>query len=296
MGKEVLAATPSYPLYGDNRLTLKAAGRMSQHSILLQTYEDFLMNTKRYTLLATAVATLLPVGSLLAADIVGNQTNSANGSESSISVGESVAVPDSPHEAGHAGIGVSNFEGGTRVDFYGFITDLNGTDLGNDLTRYVLTPHYPGAPADHDTLGKFDFVQVASTDVWFGNWSENPSGSGNYQAYYVGDRTSTTLPASGTAQYTVKGLNQSYLLSGTFTADFGTNKLNGNLTGATNISITGAVINPIDGSFSGDNVYANDNVKGSTNGHFFGANAAALAGVAEFNDASLNTAFGGTKD
>jgi len=94
----------------------------------------------------------------------------------------------------------------------------------------------------------------------------------------------------------VAGLNNSDVLTGTLTANFGGNhKLVGTLSGGSIASLhIHAKINN-NGSFSGS-ATAN-NVFGYTNGHFFGANAASLAGVAEFaSNASLNTAFGGTKN
>jgi len=254
------------------------------------------MNTKHLSLLAAAVVAVLSSGSVLAANIVGSQTVPANTSGPSVNVGESdVEIPDTPHKKGRAGIGVSDFENGARVDFIGLAANADSSDdLGNGLTHYKLS-NYP-----HPAFGKFDFVQVANADVWFGTWSENADGSGNYQAYYVGDNTGTTLPAAQTATYTVAGLNGSNVLTGTLTANFGGDNT---LTGALfNSSLTVdivAAINSSDASFSGA-ALANTGdgfVDGSTNGHFFGANAASLAGIAEFaSDTSLNTAFGGTKN
>jgi len=252
------------------------------------------MNTKHLSLLAAAVVAVLSSGSVLAANIVGSQTAPANTGGSSVSVGES-EVNAGPHKPGYAGIGVSTFFNGKKVDFIGLAANADSSnDLGNGLTHYELS-NYP-----HPAFGKFDFVQVANADVWFGTWSENADGSGNYQAYYVGDNTGATLPAAQTATYTVAGLNGSNVLTGTLTANFGGDNT---LTGALfNSSLTVdivAAINSSDASFSGA-AFANTGdglVEGNSNGHFFGANAASLAGIAEFaNDTSLNTAFGGTKN
>jgi len=238
--------------------------------------------------LAALVATLLPSGSLLASDIVGSQT-APEGSGAFISVGES-QVNAGPHTAGRAGFGISN---GKKVDFLGLIPlSAPKEDPAVNLKRYQLNT----SPTTNGGRGNFDFVRVAQRDVWFGTWSDGSAG-GNYQAYYVGDRAGTTLlPAGQTATYTVAGLNNSNVLTGTLTATFGGDgALTGTLSGG-NITelFIDANINS-DGSFSGD--AAADGVDGSTNGHFFGADAASLAGIAEFaSDASLNTAFGGTKN
>jgi len=255
------------------------------------------MKTTRYTLLATAVAALLPVGSLLAADIVGSSTASIPGSNSSISVGPS-QVYGGPHKPGYAGIGVSSFFDGKRVDFDGLAPNsVSQPAPANNLERYTLNTF----PTNHGGLGSFDFVRVAGTDVWFGTWSDGAV-DGNYQAYYVGNREGTTVPVNQTATYTVAGINNAAgVLNGSLTASFGgDNKLNGTLFNANlTLDIVDAAINASDASFSGD-AYANIGngaVKGATNGHFFGADAAALAGIAEFtSDITLNTAFGGTKN
>jgi len=248
------------------------------------------MNTKQYTLLAIAATALLPFGSLLAADIVGNQTNPANPSGASISVDEST-VNGGPHKAGYAGIGVSTFGGGAKIDFDGIAQYSTPGNIGNvaNLARYQLS----AGATPHGGLGNFDFVRVATADVWFGTWNDGTVG-GNYQAYYVGDRTGTTLPTSQTATYTVAGLNNSNVLTGSLTANFGgNNKLIGALSGNAIVLSINANINS-DASFNGAAIA--NGTQGSTNGHFFGANAASLAGVAEFSNASLNTAFGGTKN
>jgi len=235
-------------------------------------------------LAAILAAALLPVGALLAADIVGSQTTVGSGAF--VSVGES-QVNAGPHTAGRAGFGVS---GGQKVDFLGLLPySAPQEDPAANLKRYKLNT----APATHGGLGNFDFVRVAQSDVWFGTWSDGAPG-GNYQAYYVGDRTGTTLPASQTATYTVAGLNNSNVLTGTFNANFGTKKLTGALSGTGLVISIDANINSSDASFNGDAIA--NGVDGDTNGHFFGANAAALAGIAEFANTSLNTAFGGTKN
>jgi len=263
------------------------------------------MKIQHLTPLVIALVAVLSSGSILAADIVGNQTAPSDNDAPYIKVGESEYEnpnnPASPHQKGLPGIGVSDFHGGEIIDFKGLaskVPDSDTTDLGNGLIRYLLVEPFPDAPEDHQ-LGKFDFVKVANADidVWFGNWTQSATGDGNYQAYYVGDRTNASVPDGGTATYTVVGLSNSNLLSGEFTADFAANTLSGKLTGVIDIKITDAGINSVDGSFYGADVFANNGtVEGITKGHFFGADAASLAGIAEFaSDAQLNTAFGGNK-
>jgi len=255
------------------------------------------MKTTRYTLLAMAVVALLPVGSLLAADIVGNQTN-ADTNKPFISVGESIIdIPGSPHKSGYAGIGVSSFAGGAKVDFDGLAPNsVSQPAPANNLERYTLDTF----PVSHGGLGSFDFVRVAGTDVWFGTWSDGAV-DGNYQAYYVGNREGTTVPVNQTATYTVAGINNAAgVLNGSLTANFGgDNSLSGTLSNANLTLGIAGTINASDASFSGSASAnaGNGVVNGATNGHFFGADAAALAGIAEFtSDVTLNTAFGGTKN
>ena len=111
----------------------------------------------------------------------------------------------------------------------------------------------------------------------------------------------TNLPTSGTATYAVKGINNHVahntdVLQGTLTANFGTNRLNGTLSrSGLSIAINNAEIKTAQASFSGA-AKANGSVNGTTNGHFYGNQGAALAGIAKFNGHShLDTAFGGTK-
>uniref|UniRef100_A0A914YG34 Transferrin-binding protein B C-lobe/N-lobe beta barrel domain-containing protein n=1 Tax=Panagrolaimus superbus TaxID=310955 RepID=A0A914YG34_9BILA len=116
--------------------------------------------------------------------------------------------------------------------------------------------------------------------------------------YFVGDRAGTTLPA-GVATYSVAGLNKfngSNLLSGTFRADFGSGKLLGGLTGGGLAINVNANINSANASFAGT-ATANGTVAGATQGQFFGANAATLAGIATFTgNSQYDTAFGGSKN
>ena len=183
--------------------------------------------------------------------------------------------------------------------------DKNGVTVAN-LYRMNGAWHLIPKMPDHSHLGRLSYSKVGNMDVYFGDWSAVPSGAAvgtkgtNYTAFYSGTGRTTNLPTTGTATYTVKGINQYHtqntaLLNGTLKADFGKRRLNGemNRTGL-NVAINNATINTAQASFAGK-ATANK-VAGTTRGHFFGNQGAAIAGVAEFDrNPAYNTAFGGTK-
>lgn len=184
--------------------------------------------------------------------------------------------------------------------------DKNGVTVAN-LYRMkgIVWDNIPRMP-DHSHLGRLSYSKVGNMDVYFGDWSAVPSGAAvgtkgtNYTAFYSGTGRTTNLPTTGTATYTVKGINQyhaqnSAVLNGTLTADFSSNKLSGSLKNpGLTIAINNAAIKTAEASFSG-NATANGTA-GATRGHFFGNQGAAIAGVAEFGrNHAYNTAFGGTK-
>ncbi|BDZ73896.1 hypothetical protein GCM10025856_16150 [Methylophaga marina] len=153
-------------------------------------------------------------------------------------------------------------------------------------------------PPSHAAFGNFDFAQVAGQEIYFGEWSQNGTTNDPTRVvYYSGDDTDTTMPTTGTAAYTVKGINNyngSNLLTGTLNANFGTGNLSGTMS-RTGLSIAiNASINSADASFSGDAV-ANSSAIGTSEGHFYGADAAALAGIAKFANRDYDTAFGGAQ-
>ncbi|HHX2526751.1 TPA: Slam-dependent surface lipoprotein [Neisseria subflava] len=184
--------------------------------------------------------------------------------------------------------------------------DKNGVTVAN-LYRMkgIVWDNIPNMP-DHSHLGRLSYSKVGNMDVYFGDWSAVPSGAAvgtkgtNYTAFYSGTGRTTNLPTTGTATYTVKGINQYHtqntaLLNGTLKADFGKRTLNGEMERAgLNVAINNATINTAQASFSGK-ATANK-VAGTTHGHFFGNQGAAIAGVADFGrNHAYNTAFGGTK-
>ena len=183
--------------------------------------------------------------------------------------------------------------------------DKNGVTVAN-LYRMTGAWHLIPKMPDHSHLGRLSYSKVGNMDVYFGDWSAVPSGAAvgakgtNYTAFYSGTGRTTNLPTTGTATYTVKGVNQYHtqntaLLNGTLKADFGKRTLNGEMkrTGL-NVAINNATINTAQASFEGK-ATANK-VAGTTHGHFFGNQGAAIAGVADFGrNHAYNTAFGGTK-
>ncbi|MAX53896.1 MAG: hypothetical protein CMH22_18115 [Methylophaga sp.] len=210
-----------------------------------------------------------------------------------ITVGGTTSTsPDHPGTVGAPGVGVTAFYGGAMVSFSG-LTSMVSAD-GNGI--YTITPAM--MPPSHAALGYFDFAKVSGEEVYFGEWSQNGTTNDPTRVvYYSGDDTGTTMPTTGTAAYTVKGINNyngSNLLTGTLNANFGTGNLSGTMS-RTGLSIAiNASINSADASFSGDAV-ANSSAIGTSEGHFYGADAAALAGIAKFANRDYDTAFGGAK-
>lgn len=183
--------------------------------------------------------------------------------------------------------------------------DRNGVTVAN-LYRMTGAWHLIPRMPDHSKLGRLSYAQVGNLDVYFGDWSNVAPGAAigtrgtNYTAFYSGTGRTTNLPTTGTATYTVKGINQYHtqntaLLNGTLKADFGKRTLNGEMkrTGLT-VAVNNAAINTAQASFKGK-ATANK-VAGTAHGHFFGNQGAAIAGVADFGrNHAYNTAFGGTK-
>ena len=158
---------------------------------------------------------------------------------------------------------------------------------------------------DHSHLGRMTYGKVGNLDVYFGEWADVKAGAGagnpgtNYSVFYNGTGKTTRMPTSGKATYAVKGINNyvnqnSPIMTGTLTADFGSKRLNGTIAKkGLSVAINNASINTAQASFDG--AAKANGVIGKTHGNFYGNNAAALAGVADFNNPKLNTAFGGTR-
>ena len=183
--------------------------------------------------------------------------------------------------------------------------DKNGVTVANLYRMTGLWQKIPKMP-DHSHLGRMSYSKVGSLDVYFGEWADVKSGAGvgtagtNTSVFYNGTGKTAKMPTSGKATYAVKGINNylkagSPIMNGTLTADFGAKKLNGTIAkSGLSIAINNANINTAQASFSGA-AKVNNSINGKTQGHFYGNNAAALAGVAEFSNPRFNTAFGGTK-
>ncbi|HEC75099.1 MAG TPA: hypothetical protein ENI26_12135 [Methylophaga aminisulfidivorans] len=220
-------------------------------------------------------------------------TESGQSYDGTITVGGTTSTsPDHPGTIGAPGVGVNAFYGGTMIGFSS-LKSMGSVDANN---IYAITTAM--MPPSHAAFGNFDFAQVAGQEIYFGEWSQNGTTNDPTRVvYYSGDDTGTTMPTTGTAAYTVKGINNyngSNLLTGTLNANFGTGNLSGTMS-RTGLSIAiNASINSADASFSGAAV-ANSSAIGTSEGHFYGADAAALAGIAKFANRDYDTAFGGAK-
>ncbi|NDK98602.1 Slam-dependent surface lipoprotein [Photorhabdus bodei] len=220
------------------------------------------------------------------------QTQKFDPNNQSIRVG--VTEPRSgghPTPGGEPGIGVKSIGKGSITSFSGLARYVKADENG------IHKISVPGS-SSHEGMGVFNFSKVANADVYFGEWSQTGAvNDTTHTAYYSGKDVTTNLPTGGIATYTVKGINQysgSNALHGTFTADFGQKRLTGSIA---NSALTVDINSRIrtDGSFAGRATAGN--VVGTNSGHFFGDNAASLAGVATFaSDHSKDTAFGGTKN
>ncbi len=174
--------------------------------------------------------------------------------------------------------------------------------------RQIANPAVPLAPK----FGGLVVAKVpdlpANTGVYFGEWApraSNPStgsdtnlnlASAERTVWYVGDNPTGNTRGLATATYDVVGLNQhtpgqNDVYTGALTAAFGTGA-KGDLTGqlaraGDSLNFAGTRIDNASGTFSRE--------AGGIDGRFYGAGAAALAGIAERGGASEAIAFGGKK-
>ena len=234
----------------------------------------------------------------------------ASSDDKKVEVGES-AVSRPPHVKGRPGIGLVNNEQLPRgiVDFQGLTAYAPADSHGVSSLTYPSS-----APTDHSKMGVFNFAKVSGANVYFGEWSQTGKfKDGTHTVYYAGDDSGTTVPTSGRANYAVKGISNygsKGLLSGTFKADFMSRLLTGSLSngksGADKFSLDIGYVDILGAALSGNSAKATYGSSQSVNsgvvtggvvrGHFFGANAKALAGIATFKDnRQFNTAFGGAK-
>ena len=156
-------------------------------------------------------------------------------------------------------------------------------------------------PGFHNKLGNFAFKKVGAEELYFGEWLDKEGNANKDRVvYYAGNNRTETMPTGGIAVYEVTGINKNTeldqaVLKGQMTANFNSNKLTGSITKKGLTVGVSASIDKTNARFSGT-ATANNSVKGVTQGHFFGKDAAALAGYAKFNgNNKFDTAFGGTK-
>lgn len=248
------------------------------------------------------------------ADVVGTQSD-----DSVIKVGPSLWIPFGPHAdapnlpgIGIKGVGLGQWGKISMASLVRLVSDPAliakygnyGNVDANGVVNITPPDHKPGTntPNPSVKMGVFNFKKIAdnNAEVYFGEWQAKENGAVNpntRSVYYIGKDRTTNMPTSGTATYTVQGINQyaqNGLMTGTFNANFGNNWISGNIANsAVNLSVD-AAINPATALFAG-NATANG-VAGHAQGNFFGDGAAQLAGIAKFNNRrDLDTAFGGVK-
>ncbi|WP_426809203.1 Slam-dependent surface lipoprotein [Pseudomonas sp. WOUb67] len=250
---------------------------------------------KAFNVSVLAVA-LLGLAGVAQADVSSGQSYAG-----SIVVGGSQGnSTNHPGEAGAPAVGVTAFYGGAKVGFSG----LKGMVAADANGVTTITPAM--MPASHSALGNFDFKQVSTQQVYFGEWSQNGTNNDPTRVvYYSGDTAGRVLPTTNVA-YAVQGISNysgANLMSGDMTATFGAAapKLTGYVGNSALRVTVDATINKTNASFSGTSKAVNpsNNAQlsaGTTQGSFFGAGAtASLAGIAKFDNRNYDTAFGGVK-
>lgn len=214
-------------------------------------------------------------------------------------------VNGGPHTSGLAGISIEATGLGTEVDFQG-LTAYSPADA-NGVNQLNYAYDSEEAPATHASLGVFNFAQVGTSDVWFGEWSKTgDTTAASHTVYYSGANADTSVPTAGTATYTVVGINNydgtaASLLNGTLTADFAAATLTGSManTNGLTVDIGTATINS-DASVTGSDATASISVievasAGDVSAQFYNGQAD-LAGLVDFAGTEYDTAFGGSKD
>lgn len=237
---------------------------------------------------------------LAQADVVGYSTDS-----SKIRMSGTTGVdPNHQGQTGSPGIGVHASNTPFKPVSMAGLQTMAALTFNHNYSTGVSRIH-PGIllmPKNHrEKFGDFSFAKASGgligDPVYFGEWSQSGNvNDGTHSVYYVGKDKTTHMPTAGTATYAVKGINnytQNGVMTGTFNANFGTNKLTGSMANRALTVGVDANIHTAQASFSGS-ATANG-VAGTSQGHFFGNGAKNLAGVAKFNDRTLDTAFGGVK-
>lgn len=256
------------------------------------------MNKNAILVMMFGSALTLGVAAQASAAVGAAASQGFNPSASSVRVGPTEVMPG-PHGgvAGEPGIGVSTVGHGAIVSFDGLTRLAPANTDGVRPISMAITPAPDGSggSTDHRAMGVFNFTQVVSEPVYFGEWSVTGSETdATHTAYYAGKDVTEVMPVAGQAVYVVKGINQystDGLMEGSLTADFGQSTLTGNMKNTQSTLTIDAGI--IGSTFEG---YADMNgTAGGTQGRFFGNNASALAGIATFDDHAKDTAFGGSR-
>lgn len=188
------------------------------------------------------------------------------------------------------GIGVKSYGGGELVAFADLATRVRPDR--NNVVRIPSTPH------TGTNLGSFNFQQAAGHNVYYGEWTAANNSAASRTVYYSGPaRTSaTSVPTSGVATYQVRGINRyngSNVMTGTLRADYGRRTLVGSMRNSALTVGINATIYPAQTTFGGTATAGG--VRGTTKGHFYGARATGIAGVAQFSNRAYDTAFGGRR-
>jgi hypothetical protein len=227
------------------------------------------------------------------------QIASATSDPSNVLIDTSTVV-GGPHSAGKVGIHVPNLTSTQYVDFYGLQTAVAPV---NGITSIAAVT---GTITDHSQFGRFDFGRVGTQDLYFGEWKQTANvAAGDHTVYYGGTGASSSVPNSGGATYTVKGVSDfqtNGALNGTFTAAFtggGSGTLSGSITNVGSTYTVNIGTATISGpAFFGTGASATGtSASGVVQGQFFGSNVDALAGIVTFSGArEHDTAFGGTKN
>ncbi|MDG2527836.1 Slam-dependent surface lipoprotein [Caulobacter endophyticus] len=254
------------------------------------------MSRSTFKTLILASVTAVALAGVAHAGIVGESTD-----PSVLQVGVST-INAGPHTAGKSGVSVKSIGLSAFVDFQG----LQAVSPSSGGVSTINSPST--APGSHNGMGVFNFAKVSTGDIWFGEWSDTANANdGTHTVYYVGDDTGATA-GTGTASYTVKGLSDyatNGILEGTFNADFTGSTLSGFVQSASTgykVDIGSVGISGLNIASTAANATATQGATtlasgGEVSGKFFGANAAALAGVVTFGGNSVyDTAFGGTKN
>ena len=212
------------------------------------------------------------------------------------------------HTIGQAGIANEFFvPSNKKVDVAGLAV---AAPVDNNGVHSLNVP-YHGAPTSHNDLGVFHFARAGANDVWYGEWSRTGAvDDPTHTVYYVGGNADAAITRTGTATYTVTGINHyaaaaNNLLKGTFTADFSGLTLTGfMLSTDLYINIGSAKINSDGASIANGGEFAPFAIIASTQhieregivaGQFYNGQAD-LAGMVTFaTNPALNTAFGGVR-